>query len=165
MARDRRVNAGLEGTGEMYFELSEENLIQAGRRFRAVVSAESESGVVSDENKSGIQAKAKALAGWGSALSLRSELVLSTQGATVDAESLAVAAAEKFRAAAEIEPDSPKIYVSWGDVLRLSASLGPMSEEEERLQQARGCYNEALRLAPEYGPALAALEIMQRNDD
>ena len=165
MARDRRVNAGLEGTGEMYFELSEENLIQAGRRFRAVVSAESESGVVSDENKSGIQAKAKALAGWGSALSLRSELVLSTQGATADAESLAVAAAEKFRAAAEIEPDSPKIYVSWGDVLRLSASLGPMSEEEERLQQARGCYNEALRLAPEYGPALAALEIMQRNDD
>jgi len=164
MARDRRVNAGLEGTGEMYFELSEENLIQAGRRFRAVVSAESESPVASDGNKSGIQAKAKALAGWGSALSLRSELVLSTQGATADAESLAVAAAEKFRAAAAIEPDSPKIYVSWGDALRLSASLGPVSKEQERLKQAQGCYNEALRLAPEYGPALAALEMMQRND-
>lgn len=161
LARDRRVNAGLEGTGEMYFELAEENLIQAGRRFRAVVTEESDStSESSDEKKSGITAKAKALAGWGTALSLRSELVLSTQGATADAESLAMAAAEKFRAAADIEPESPKIYTSWGDALRLGASLGPARDEDERLQQARGCYAEALRLAPEYAPAIAALDAM-----
>jgi tetratricopeptide (TPR) repeat protein len=75
----------------------------------------------------------------------------------MDAESLAVAAAEKFKAAAAIERDSPKIYVSWGDALRLSASLGEVNDEEERLQQAKGCYGEALRLSPDYAPALEAL--------
>ena len=71
-----------------------------------------------------------------------------------------MAAAEKFRAAADIEPESPKIYTSWGDALRLGASLGPARDEDERLQQARGCYAEALRLAPEYAPAIAALDAM-----
>ena len=161
-ARDARVNVGLDGTAEMYLELAEENLVQAGRYFRAaIVSAEAESeemkvspdGVASDT--SGI--KAKALTGWGTALSLRSELVLSSEGATMDAESLAVAAAEKFKAAAAIDRDSPKIYVSWGDALRLSASLGEVNDEEERLQQAKGCYGEALRLSPDYALALEAL--------
>jgi tetratricopeptide (TPR) repeat protein len=162
-ARDARVNAGMDGTAEMYLELAEENLVQAGRYFRTVIaSTETEEsleieisldGVASDE--SGI--KAKALTGWGTALSLRSDLVLSSEGATVDAESLAIAAAEKFKAAAAIERNSPKIYVSWGDALRLSASLGELNDEEERLKQAKGCYSEALRLSPGYAPALEAL--------
>jgi len=108
-ARNARVNAGLEGTAEMYAELAEENLIEAGRKFRAVVSS-----MRDDESAtSGVKAEAKALAGWGSALALRSELVLDSRGATEDAESLALAAAEKYKAAAAIEPTSPSIYVAW----------------------------------------------------
>ena len=100
----------------MYLELAEENLIQAGRRFRVAASGLQSNG---DENSAGIKGRAKALTGWGAALSLRSELVLSSQGDVVDAESLVVAAVEKFKAAAAIEPDSPTIYVSWGDAMRM----------------------------------------------
>lgn len=155
-ARTDRVNAGLEGTAEMYVELAEDNLIQAGRQFRAVVvDSQSEDSEDKDED----ERKAKALNGWGTALTLRSELVLTSEGSTGDAEALAVAAAEKFKAAAALEPESVKIYVSWGDALRLSASLGTVEDEDERLFQAQGCYREALRLQPEYPPALEGLRL------
>ena len=155
-ARTDRVNAGLEGTAEMYVELAEDNLIQAGRQFRAVVvDSQSEDSEDKDEDKR----KAKALNGWGTALTLRSELVLTSEGSTGDAEALAVAAAEKFKAAAALEPESVKIYVSWGDALRLSASLGTVEDEDERIFQAQGCYREALRLQPEYPPALEGLRL------
>jgi len=155
-ARTDRVNAGLEGTAEMYVELAEDNLIQAGRQFRAVVvDSKSEDSEDKDDDKR----KAKALNGWGTALTLRSELVLTSEGSTGDAEALAVAAAEKFKAAAALEPESVKIYVSWGDALRLSASLGTVEDEDERLLQAQGCYREALRLQPEYPPALEGLRL------
>lgn len=155
-ARTDRVNAGLEGTAEMYVELAEDNLIQAGRQFRAVVvDSQSEDSEDKDDDKR----KAKALNGWGTALTLRSELVLTSEGSTGDAEALAVAAAEKFKAAAALEPESVKIYVSWGDALRLSASLGTVEDEDERLFQAQGCYREALRLQPEYPPALEGLRL------
>lgn len=155
-ARTDRVNAGLEGTAEMYVELAEDNLIQAGRQFRAVVvDSKSEDSEDKDDDKR----KAKALNGWGTALTLRSELVLTSEGSTGDAEALAVAAAEKFKAAAALEPESVKIYVSWGDALRLSASLGTVEDEDERLFQAQGCYREALRLQPEYPPALEGLRL------
>jgi len=153
VARTDRVNAGLEGTAEMYVELAEDNLIQAGRQFRAVV-VDSQS-----EDKEDDKRKAKALNGWGTALTLRSALVLTSEGSTGDAEALAVAAAEKFKAAAALEPESVKIYVSWGDALRLSASLGTVEDEDERLFQAQGCYREALRLQPEYPPALEGLRL------
>ena len=155
-ARDARVNVGLEGTAEMYAELAEENLIEAGRKFRAVVSSVNE-----DESAtSGVKAKAKALSGWGSALALRSELVLDSRGAMEDAESLALAAAEKYKTAAAIEPTSPSIYVSWGDALRMSASLGPAEDEDELLRQASGCYSEALRLDPENAAARDGLDAL-----
>lgn len=156
VARTDRVNAGLEGTAEMYVELAEDNLIQAGRQFRAVVvDSQSED----SEDKEDDKRKAKALNGWGTALTLRSALVLTSEGSTGDAEALAVAAAEKFKAAAALEPESVKIYVSWGDALRLSASLGTVEDEDERLFQAQGCYREALRLQPEYPPALEGLRL------
>ena len=155
-ARDARVNVGLEGTAEMYAELAEENLIEAGRKFRAVVSSVNE-----DESAtSGVKAKAKALSGWGSALALRSELVLDSRGAMEDAESLALAAAEKYKTAAAIEPTSPSIYVAWGDALRMSASLGPAEDEDELLRQASGCYSEALRLDPENAAARDGLDAL-----
>ena len=154
-ARRVGMNAGLEGTAEMYLELAEENLIQAGRRFRVAASGLQSNG---DESSAGIKGRAKALTGWGAALSLRSELVLSSQGDVADAESLVVAAVEKFKAAAAIEPDSPTIYVSWGDAMRMCASLGTIDDEDERLKQAEGCYREALRLDPECVAALDALE-------
>jgi len=155
-ARNARVNAGLEGTAEMYAELAEENLIEAGRKFRAVVSS-----MRDDESAtSGVKAEAKALAGWGSALALRSELVLDSRGATEDAESLALAAAEKYKAAAAIEPTSPSIYVAWGDALRMTASLGPAEDEDELLRQASGCYSEALRLDPDNDGAREGLDAL-----
>jgi tetratricopeptide (TPR) repeat protein len=154
-ARRAGMNAGLEGTAEMYLELAEENLIQAGRRFRVAASGMQSNG---EESSAGIKGRAKALTGWGAALSLRSELVLSSQGDVADAESLVVAAVEKFKAAAAIEPDSPTIYVSWGDAMRMCASLGTVDDEDERLRQAEGCYREALRLDPECVPALDGLE-------
>ena len=152
-ARRVGANAGLEGTAEMYLELAEENLIQAGRRFRVAATA-----MPSSANEAaGIKARAKALTGWGAALSLRCELVLSSQGDVADAESLVVAAAEKFKAAAAIEPESPPIYVAWGDAMRMCASVGAASDEDERLKQAEGCYREALRLDPNNVAALDGL--------
>lgn len=86
-------------------------------------------GVASDT--SGI--KVKVFMGWGIVLLFRSELVFSSEGVIMDVEFFVVVVVEKFKVVVVIDCDSLKIYVFWGDALRLSAFFGEVNDEEECL--------------------------------
>ena len=137
-ARHAVVLGDPQGVGE-----AEGWLVQAGRCFRAAHEAAAS------------RADGRALTQWGAALALRGTLV--APSAPEDAVLLFDAAAEKYRAAADLA--APGALTALGRVLMDRAEALPTSNADAALGEAVEVLEEAIRQQPEDGEAVSLLRL------
>lgn len=145
---DKSNRAVLQQTFQAVCEESEELLIQAGRKYRMVLSISN--------------SEIRALYNWGLALCFRAHLIAEEggQNACEAADKVYLAAIDKFEAIMGISRRyAPGAMLNWGLTLRDRSRLRPMNSAEriDLLQQAKQLFQDALRLQPDDAQIRSAL--------